>query len=74
MLPDRHLPQAGTEVASFGHYGQDCALVLAVPDHDLAYACTSAQLNNRLDQYAKSDDRAARLARAAVAATAEGTA
>ncbi|MER5887999.1 serine hydrolase domain-containing protein [Streptomyces sp. NPDC001941] len=70
MLPDRHLPQAGTEVASFGHYGQDCALVLAVPGHDLSFAYTSPQLNNRLDQYAKTDDRAARLARAAVAAVA----
>ncbi|GAA3719346.1 serine hydrolase domain-containing protein [Streptomyces tremellae] len=76
MLPDRHLPQAGTEVVSFGHYGQDCALVLVAPDHDLAFAYTSTQLNNRLDQYAKTDDRAARLARAAVAATtpAEATA
>ncbi|MEU6353797.1 serine hydrolase domain-containing protein [Streptomyces sp. NPDC047072] len=68
MLPDRYLPQAGPDVASFGHYGQDCALVFAVPEDGLAFAYTSTQLNHRLDQYTKTDDRAALLGRAAVAA------
>lgn len=66
MLPDHNLPQAGLDVESFGHYGQDCALVFAVPEHDLAFAYTSTQLNHRLDQYTPTDDRSARLARTAV--------
>ncbi|HET9382962.1 MAG TPA: serine hydrolase domain-containing protein [Streptomyces sp.] len=66
MLPDRYLPQAGPDVESFGHYGQDCALVFAVPRHRLAFAYTSTQLNHRLDQYTKTDDRSGRLGRLAV--------
>ncbi|TMR06541.1 beta-lactamase family protein [Actinomadura soli] len=66
MLPDPNLPQAGPEVESFGHYGQDCALVFAVPRHNLAFAYTSTQLNHRLDQYTKTDDRSSRLGRMAV--------
>lgn len=66
MLPDRYLPQAGQDVESFGHYGQDCALVFAVPRDRLAFAYTSTQLNNRLDQYTKTDDRSGRLGRLAV--------
>ncbi|GAA2472713.1 serine hydrolase domain-containing protein [Streptomyces mauvecolor] len=68
MLPDPHLPQAGLDVASFGHYGQDCALVIAVPEDGLAFAYTSARLNQRLDQYTATDERAHRLARTAVGA------
>jgi CubicO group peptidase (beta-lactamase class C family) len=66
MLPDHNLPQAGLDIASFGHYGQDCALVFAVPEDGLAFAYTSTQLNHRLDQYTPTDDRSARLARTAV--------
>lgn len=66
MLPDAHLSQAGTDVESFGHYGQDCALVLAVPADNLAFAYATTQLNNRLEQYSKDDDRSGRLARLAV--------
>lgn len=66
MLPDPNLPQAGLAVESFGHYGQDCALVCAVPQHGLAFAYTTTQLNHRLDQYTKTDDRSSRLARIAV--------
>lgn len=66
MLPDENLPQAGLDVASFGHYGQDCALAFAVPQDNLAFAYTTTQLNHRLDQYAKTDERSARLGRTAV--------
>ncbi|GLP67469.1 esterase [Streptomyces sp. TUS-ST3] len=66
MLPDPNLPQAGLEVDSFGHYGQDCSLVFAVPERGLAFAYTSTQLNSRLDQYARFDHRATRLAAAVV--------
>ncbi|WP_182879272.1 serine hydrolase domain-containing protein [Microbispora sp. H10949] len=66
MLPDHNLPQAGLAVDSFGHYGQDCALVFAVPGDDLAFAYTTTQLNRRLDQYTSTDDRADRLGRLAV--------
>ena len=66
MLPDRNLPQAGTDVDSFGHYGQDCALVFVVPEYTLVFAYTTTQLNHRLDQYAKTDHRSGRLGRAAV--------
>lgn len=68
MLPDPDLSQAGLDVASFGHYGQDCALIFAVPEDRLAFAYTTTQLNHRLDQYTRTDERAGRLARAAVAA------
>ncbi|MEN3610606.1 serine hydrolase domain-containing protein [Plantactinospora sp. ZYX-F-223] len=68
MLPDHNLPQAGLAVDSFGHYGQDCALVLAVPGDNLAFAYTTTQLNRRLDQYTRTDDRADRLGRLAVEA------
>ncbi|EXU64821.1 esterase [Streptomyces sp. PRh5] len=68
MLPDPNLPQAGLEFDSFGHYGQDCSLVFVVPEHSLAFAYTSTQLNSRLDQYARFDHRATRLAAAAVEA------
>jgi CubicO group peptidase (beta-lactamase class C family) len=66
MLPDRYLPQAGPEVDSFGHYGQDCALVFAVPGENLAFAYTTTQLHRRLEQYTSTDDRADRLGRLAV--------
>jgi CubicO group peptidase (beta-lactamase class C family) len=66
MLPDSNLPQAGLAVESFGHYGQDCALVFAVPRDNLVFAYTTTQLNHRLDQYTKTDDRSDRLARIAV--------
>jgi CubicO group peptidase (beta-lactamase class C family) len=66
MLPDPNLPQAGLAVDSFGHYGQDCALVFVVPRYKLAFAYTTTQLNHRLDQYTKTDDRAGRLGRIAV--------
>jgi CubicO group peptidase (beta-lactamase class C family) len=66
MLPDDNLGQAGTDVESFGHYGQDCSLVFAVPRDNLAFAYATTQLNNRLDQYSKHDDRSGRLARVAV--------
>lgn len=66
MLPDQNLPQAGSEVDSFGHYGQDCALVFAVPGDGMAFAYTTTQLNHRLDQYTRTDDRADRLGRLAV--------
>ena len=66
MLPDSHLPQAGLTVDSFGHYGQDCALVFAVPRQGLAFAYTTTQLNAQLSQYSRTDDRSARLARIAV--------
>ncbi|MFE7274771.1 serine hydrolase domain-containing protein [Streptomyces sp. NPDC057623] len=68
MLPDPNLPQAGMEFDSFGHYGQDCSLVFALPGHGLAFSYTSTQLNSRLDQYARFDHRATRLAAAAVEA------
>jgi CubicO group peptidase (beta-lactamase class C family) len=65
MLPDENLPQAGRDIDSFGHYGQDCALALAVPDDRLAFAYTTTQLNHRLNEYKRTDDRADRLARLA---------
>lgn len=66
MLPDNNLSQAGLDVESFGHYGQDCALAFAVPSDNLAFAYATTQLNNRLEQYSKNDDRSGRLGRAAV--------
>jgi CubicO group peptidase (beta-lactamase class C family) len=66
MLPDPNLPQARLAVDSFGHYGQDCALVFVVPRYNLAFAYTTTQLNHRLDQYTKTDDRSGRLGRIAV--------
>jgi CubicO group peptidase (beta-lactamase class C family) len=66
MLPDQNLPQAGLAVDSFGHYGQDCALVFAVPRAGLVFAYTTTQLNHQLDQYTRNDDRSGRLARKAV--------
>ncbi|MGX4657937.1 serine hydrolase domain-containing protein [Micromonospora sp. SCSIO 07396] len=66
MLPGPHLPQAGLTVDSFGHYGQDCALVFAVPAENLAFAYTTTQLNRRIDQYTRTDDRMDRLGRLAL--------
>lgn len=66
MLPDSNLTQAGLDVDSFGHYGQDCALVFAVPRHHLAFAYTTTHLHHRPDQYTARDERSGRLGRLAV--------